>query len=210
MNKVSQFDENRIDEALAFVNDPKFIGSFEQSIKAYYSMFGSSTKDILDMLSRALGALYPILTFLIYRSRMVWNITATKEEADLISSEIMNVRDSMLTAMATIDDFSDCFEDILPVFDFWHYNKQYREYYQPWADEFRGMNPDEPVPDMNSETFAEYALRKSAEDALQEISVYMQAQGEADSANNSIEKDSRHADKQAQIVKLRRAMSGLF
>ena len=32
MNTVSQFDENRIDEALAFINDPKFIGSFEQSI----------------------------------------------------------------------------------------------------------------------------------------------------------------------------------
>lgn len=210
MNMVSHFDENRIDEALAFVNDPKFIGSFDQSIKAYYSIFGKSTKEILDMLSKALGALFPILTILFYRSRMVRNVTATREEADMISSEIMNVRDSLLAAIATIDGFSDSFEDILPVFDFWHYNKQYREYYQPWASKFRGMNPDEPVPDMNSEIFAEYALRKSAEDTLREINAYLQAQEEIDSAVNSIEKDSCHASNQAQIVMLRRAMSGLF
>ena len=59
MNTVSQFDENRIDEALAFVNDPRFIGYFEQCIKSYYPMFSMSTKEILGMLSIALNCLFP-------------------------------------------------------------------------------------------------------------------------------------------------------
>jgi len=199
-----EFIRKKLDEALAFVCDPDFV-SEGNSLKPYYPLFEHNTVDIISCLSNMLKNIFPVITLLLYRSRLSREILDRDQNTNdgAITDKIMALRNQFVDLIGMTDVLTtgeNAWD--MEVMDITYQTVEQSKYMNPWMKGHEGFETNSLLNDdadgieeqytsdiaqqlRKEEAFIDFALKSVKEEAMLEADIYAEqlSNGSADAAS---------------------------